>query len=270
VNIALIYHPLIDCPGYPGFIERALKQVGGVTHFLPGEEQPGFDQYWYVDDGPTAYMEPKYRPATYFAMDMVVKPFWYLDPVEHYFERCQNFDRVLVTSTASLRYCQEQGLDAKFIGFAADPEYHRPWELPREYDWIAVWHNCGDRIVATEAAYRRFPGGRWLWAGNERYSEFISQGKCALNWLRGDIVNMRVFEVMACGTPLVTTVHEDMAYYGFVEGQHYLGFDGVDEMLDQIQWVQDHPMEAHLMAARARALVLSRHTYLHRVMELLK
>ena len=268
MNIAMIYKPVPDCQGYPGFLERGIRQIHETTHYLPGEEEPGYDQYYYVDDGPTAYMEPKYRPATYFAMDMVVKPFWYLDPVEHYFERLGNFDAGFVTSTASLRYCQERGMDVRLSGFAADPEYHQPAPVERVYDWVAVWHNCGDRVHAAEAAMQHFPNGRVSWAGEKVYAQHISEGRCALNWLRGDIVNMRVFEVMACGTPLINSRHLDMDTWGFVEGQHYLGFDCVDEMLYQIGWVQENPVKAEIMAQNARQFVLATHTYYHRALEI--
>jgi hypothetical protein len=269
-RIAIMYKLQSDFLGYGGFIQRALQKICQTRHFLPGEEEEGYDEYLYIDDGPTAYMEPKYRPATYIAMDMVMQPFWYLDPAVHYFERMQNFDRNFTTSTDSMKYCADNGMDAPMIGFACDPDYHKPHVVQRDRDWIAVWHNCGPRIAATEAAYKAFPSGQWLWAGNELYAEYISMGKCALNWLRGDIINMRTFEVMAIGTPLVQTRHRDMAYYGFHEGEHYLGFDedDIDGMLNQIQWVLDNRDEANQMALRARSFVLAKHTYYHRVLEM--
>jgi hypothetical protein len=265
-RIAIIYNPLPQFLGYGGYMERGLRKICKVKHFVPGEEEPGFDEYWYVDDGPSGYMEPRYHPATFFAIDMVVKPFWYLQPVETYFQRLLNFDRACVSSTATLHYCQERGLDAKLIGFAADLEYHRPLDFPKDRDWVAVWHNCGDRVAACDAAYKRFPGGQVTWAGNDLYAAYINRGKCALNWLRGDIVNMRVFEVMACQTPLITTRHKDMAYYEFEEGKHYLGFNGIDEMLDKIGWVLEHRVPAEQMALKARTLVAKKHTYYHRAL----
>ena len=270
MKIAVICKPIPDTPGFGVYLERGIKQICETQHFSPGEELPGFDHYFYIDDGPTEYMYPKYHPASYFAFDMVVKPFWYLQPVEQYFERIQHFDMAYVTSTATLNYCLERGCQVKLVGFAADPNYHRPLDFPKDRDWVAVWHNCGDRIAATEAAYKRFPGGQVVWAGNDLYAAYINRGKCALNWLRGDIVNMRVFEVMACRTTLVNTRHPDMEYFGFIEGEHYLGFDGVDEMLEQIAWVQANPVAAEQIAIKANQLVMAKHTYYHRALEILE
>ena len=271
-RIAMIYHPIPDCLGYGGFLEHGMKQLCATEHFIPGEETEGFDHYIYIDDGPTYYMEPKYHPATYMAIDMVVKPYWYLQPIDYYYQRLLNFDNACVSSTATLQYCQERGYErVRFIAFAADPEYHKPYPVEREFPFVAVWHNCEGRIAASEQAKKQWPNGWVTWRGNELYAESISRGKCALNWLRGNIVNMRVFEVMATGTPLITTRHEDMEFYGLLEGEHYLGFDdgNIDQMIEQIAWVQEHQIQAMEMAARAREFVLANHTYLHRAKEIL-
>lgn len=269
-RLAFIHNPLPDKLGVGSYFERGFASLPDVevTHFDTGQETEGFDEYWYVDDGPSYYMEPKYRPAAYIAIDFVIPHVWFVNTPDQYVERMANFDRSFVFTSAAEQYCQERGLNTRRIGFAADPEYHRPHDVEREYDWIAVWHNCGDRIAATEAAYAAYPAGRWLWAGGKVYAEYMSRGKCALNWARAEIVNMRVFEVMAIGTPLITTRLDDMDYFGFVEGEHYLGYNGIDEMLDKIGWVQDHQDEARMMADRARRLVLERNTYRHRAMEI--
>jgi spore maturation protein CgeB len=83
------------------------------------------------------------------------------------------------------------------------------------------------------------------------------------------MLNMRVFEVMTVGTPLITTRHPDMDLYGFVEGTHYLGFAGIDEMLCNIDWVLNHSSQAEIIANNAREFVCRNHTYAHRAEELL-
>lgn len=272
MNLAVIYNPVPDTPGFAGYMCAALAGLCDVTHYKPGQEQAGHDWYLYIDDGPSYYMEPAYHPAAYLAMDMVVKPYWYLQPVEDYYKRLQNFDKGFVTSTASLAYCQERGYDAKLIGFACDPKHHRWLDFTRDLDWIAVWHNCEGRVEASNRAYERFPGGRVAWVGGDLYAAYISRARCALNWLRGDIVNMRVFEVAACLTPLVTTRHPDMATWGWVEDEHYRGYDedDIDGMLDQIAWCNDNPVAAEQMAIRARQHVYNGHTYLDRAREILE
>ncbi len=269
-RVAVICKPIQSTPGLGVFLERGIQKICKAQHFSPGEEIEGFDDYFYVDDGPTDYMEPKCHPATYFAFDMVMPPPWFTQSPLLYLKRMMAFDHSIVFSTSVLELCLDASLPTKLIGFAADPNYHKPHNVPRDLDWIAVWHNCGDRIAASELAKKNFPNGWVTWQCYEDYAKAISRGKCALNYLRASLVNMRVPEVMAIGTPLVTTRHADMqAIYGFVENEHYLGFEGVGEMLDKIGWMRAYPEEAMEMAMRARKFVLDRHTYFHRAMEVL-
>jgi len=271
-RIAFIYNPLPQFLGFGGYLERGVQTICKTQHFVYGEETEGFDHYFYIDDGPTAYMEPNHRPATFFAIDMVVKPFWYLQPIETYYERFLNFDHGVVSSTATLRWCEERGYPANLIGFAADGLMHRPLDFTKDRDWVAVWHNCEGRVEATNRAYERFPNGQWIWAGGDLYAAYISRGRCALNWLRGDIVNMRVFEVMACRVPLVTTRHRDMEVWGLVENEHYRGYDedDIDGMLDGIAWCNENLVAAEQMAIRAWQLITTKHLYSHRAAEILE
>lgn len=269
-RVAMIYKPLPDFLGYGGYLQRGVDKLCEVSHFIPGQETEGYNEYWYIDDSPTEYDAPKYHPATYFAIDLVLPKLWFLQSAEQYLARMKNFDRVVVNNSSALNYCKENGLNVVMSGFAADLEYHRPWDdFPRDRDWIAVWHNCGDRIEASNRAMQRFPNGQVVWAGDKIYGIYLSRGKCALNWLRGNMLNMRVFEIMAVGTCLVTTRHEDMALYGFEENKHYLGFESIDEMLEKIAWVKDNPEQANKMGQGARGVVYWNHTYKHRAMELL-
>lgn len=271
-SIAFIFQPLPQFQGAGGYLELGMRALCKTKRFIPGEEQPGYDLYVYIDDGPTYYMEPKYHPAVYWAIDMVVKPFWYLEPVERYFRRLQNFDFSCVSSTATQAYCQERGLDVKLLGFAADLNYHRVLDFPKDLDWVAAWHNCEGRVEASKRAQERFPQGEVVWAGDGLYAAYINRGRCSLNWLRGDIVNMRVFEILACRTPLITTRHPDMQVFGLSEGEHYRGYDpdDIQGMLDQIAWCLEHKDEAEQMAVKGWYFVREHHTYYQRAKELLE
>lgn len=271
MRIALVSHFVTDRLCLADFYYRALLEDGTceVKRFLTGYEYEGFDEYWYVDDGPTRYMEPKYRPARYFALDMVVPTVWFVNPPDVYVKRMKNFDRAYVFTGAAKMYCEDNGLSVELTPFGADADHHRPYDVSREFDWVAIWHNCGDRIEASKAATRSFPTGRVAYGSYEEYAKLISRGKCALNMSRADIVNMRVYEVMAVGTPLITNRMSDLPTFGIVEEEHYLGYDDIDEMLSAIGWVVEHPADAQAMAQRARDFILNNHTYVHRVRELL-
>jgi hypothetical protein len=84
-------------------------------------------------------------------------------------------------------------------------------------------------------------------------------------------VNMRVFEVLSCGVPLVTNDLDDLPRLGILPGYHCLTYRDHDDALTQIglalsrgeTWRRE-------MGQRARGLILEGHTYRHRMSEALE
>jgi hypothetical protein len=83
-------------------------------------------------------------------------------------------------------------------------------------------------------------------------------------------VNMRVFEIAACGVPLVTNFLPELETLGFRHAENILWYRHPKEIPSLVQWCLDNPMDAEKMAGGALELVLSRHTYRHRARELLR
>lgn len=83
-------------------------------------------------------------------------------------------------------------------------------------------------------------------------------------------VNMRFFEVMACGVPLVTNHLPELIELGIVAELHCLTYRSQDGAISQIGRAllkgEDYRRE---MGQRARQLVLDGHTYRHRMEEAL-
>lgn len=83
---------------------------------------------------------------------------------------------------------------------------------------------------------------------------------------REGMVNNRVFEAMASGAVLLTD--HSAALEEAAEGT-VLFANGAAEVATQLQWVQDNPQAAEEMGRRARALVLRKHTWGHRAVQIL-
>lgn len=277
MRVAVISNPLIGKLGPGDYFHRGLSEIVEAEHFSTGEEVKGYDHYFYVDDGPSYYDAPKFHPASYLAIDFVIPHVWFVNSPEVYINRMRNFDYSYVFSSASQRYCQEQGLNTRLIGFAADPNFHRYYpEVERVYDWVAIWHNCENRPYAVDAAMAKYPNGWVAWRGNgpkwegeHDYAYYMNMGRCALNYPRANIVNMRVYEVMAMNIPLITMRVDDMGLMGFREDEDYLGFDTIDEMVEKIGLINNFPNKAKNMAKNAQELVLNHHTYHQRAWELI-
>jgi spore maturation protein CgeB len=75
---------------------------------------------------------------------------------------------------------------------------------------------------------------------------------------------------MSTGTCLVTNrTVVGINDLGFEEGTHFLGYDGQDEMVQQIQWALNNPNERKAIAKAGHELVRQNHQYKHRMHKIL-
>ncbi|MBF0176002.1 MAG: glycosyltransferase family 1 protein [Magnetococcales bacterium] len=90
--------------------------------------------------------------------------------------------------------------------------------------------------------------------------------------LKGQDMNMRIFETMANGQcMLLTNTYPGLGYEELFEvGVHYATFASDQEALDKVRHYVSHPLEAIDMARRAQSLILAQHTYDHRCQAILR
>jgi spore maturation protein CgeB len=83
-------------------------------------------------------------------------------------------------------------------------------------------------------------------------------------------VNMRVFEVLACGIPLVTNHLPDLERLGIIPEFHCATYVNPDAAMSRIRLaIQRGEQYRQEMGERARQLILDAHTYVHRMDEAL-
>jgi len=81
--------------------------------------------------------------------------------------------------------------------------------------------------------------------------------------------NLRVFEVLASGALLFTSMPTELTQLGLQEGVHFIGYRNPAEIITVLRkYLQDKPARTRI-AETARALVLAKHTYDRRVGQLL-
>jgi len=81
-------------------------------------------------------------------------------------------------------------------------------------------------------------------------------------------VNQRLFEVAAIGVPQIVDYRGDLARQ-FEAGKHLLVFHDADELRRTVQNALQDPTGAAELGAAARRETLSRHTYMHRLRQVL-
>jgi len=108
-------------------------------------------------------------------------------------------------------------------------------------------------------------------AYGDDYTRALRQGRIIFNHSALSEVNMRVFEAMAMGRMLLTS--RNARQHGllelFDEGVHFAAYDSDEELLSQARYYLEHEDERERIAAAGRAAVLERHTYGHRVEQML-
>lgn len=78
----------------------------------------------------------------------------------------------------------------------------------------------------------------------------------------------RLFEALACGAFVICDGQKD-ARALFKDGEHLVFFDSTVELKEKIKYYLNRPVERQRIAASGRSEVLAKHTYRHRVEELL-
>lgn len=206
-------------------------------------------------------------PTAYISVDS-----WH-DPKE--FQYVRGFDFVFVAQKALVPYFVEAGIGhAHWLPLACAPRYHYPVDIPPDHDIVfagitfyKVNRQRVARLLALAKHYEVRMGGG---LGGHGYCEALSSGRVVFNSSVAQDLNMRVFETMAIGRPLLT--NRDAAVNGltdlFEEGTHFTGYDDDDLIAQAGMLLGDAALRDRLSAA-ARQEVLAKHTYTHRIRTLL-
>jgi spore maturation protein CgeB len=128
-----------------------------------------------------------------------------------------------------------------------------------------------DALQALARAGIRYGG----WVPNHRVPRVLARHGAGVHVPRRPYVEalpgiptIRVFEVLACGVPLVSAPWED-AEALFRPGRDFLVARGGAEMVQHLRALQHEPGLAHALARSGLETVRLRHTIGHRVDELL-
>jgi spore maturation protein CgeB len=218
----------------------------------------------------------------------------------------EHYDAVLAFSPSiAAIYRGDFGLLRVYVVHeAADVDLFRPLERPLEQDVVFIG-NWGDQdrneqvrqyFFAPSAALPalRFAlyGVRYDaevralmqrcyridyrgWVANYRTPEVYAAAKMSLHIPREQYSTalygtptIRVFEVLACGLPLISLPWPDTDRL-FTAGADYLVVETPRRMIEAIAWLAHDPTARARIGAQARATILARHTCLHRTQQIM-
>ena len=172
---------------------------------------------------------------------------------------------------AALR--QSLGRPVEWLPLACDPDIHRPiaGEL-KCHDVAFVGNIIGhERQRLLEQLSQRYPSSWFGQALFDELSRMYSRAHVGFNCSVADDLNMRLFEIPACGIPLITNhIEENGLDELFEAGRHLLTFRTDDELYAQIDRLLHDEAYADKMATEGHLHVLQNHTYRHRMVQLLQ
>ena len=104
-------------------------------------------------------------------------------------------------------------------------------------------------------------------------ADIYLQTKVVVNLGRDDFpqdANMRVYEVMASGALLITSLPSELTALGFKEGTHFVGYRHEEDLVPSVRYYLEHEGERVKIAAAGREKTLREDTYECRAAKLLE
>jgi len=290
-NIGLVYDSTIRNNGTPVLCWDSLKRGMGmdVRRYIPQGELPEHDFYIYIDDGRDGLEWECPKPNAFWAVDTHLG-------YDYRLFKAKMFDYVFCAQKEGAERMKADGIENAFwLPLGCHPPAHpSPAEmlqseefmqkmgiegLSKQYDLgfvgfinDAKGEGQNSRLEYLDALFNAFPNS-WL-SANVFFEDMATRyikARLGFNISIKDDLNMRFFEIPSTGTCMLT--NRDQVGWdeiGFEEGKHFLGYQGMDEMIEQARWGLDHPDEREEIAKAGYEEVRKNHTYVHRMEQLLE
>ncbi len=191
------------------------------------------------------------------------------------FQHGHRYDFVFLAQKALIKYMRRMGCCRVYcLPLACDPERH--FATPDEenhYDlaFVGRIHYITNRQRAERLnlLLSRYRLGAYFGVGTDEMAVVYGRSTLVFNSSIACDVNMRVFEVLSTGRPLVT--NRDAAANGllelFEEGVHLICYDD-DDLSSQVDRYLADPEAARAIGLAGQQEVHEKHTYVHRVTQI--
>ncbi len=268
MKIALIYNKENEATT-ASYIEKVIKNAGiDYVHFWTENScniTEKFDLYLRIDHGDYKYDIPEgLHPAVFYAIDTHLKK-----PYKKIKKQASHYDIVFCAQKEGAeRLKSELKITAEWLPLGCDIEIHKKLNLPKKYDIGFVGRDAkkfarGKRIRLLKKFY---PDSFIGQADFRSMSEIYSSSRIGFNSSILNDVNMRIFEVMACGCFLLTNSIKNNGFNElFTDKKSLVTYKNNREMLELIYYYLKNEDKRQEIADEGYRLATTRHTYYHRV-----
>ncbi len=208
-------------------------------------------------------------PRVYMSIDTWQSPLDFADALQ--------FDFVFVAQKSFVPHLAATGSRNVFwLPLACDPEVHCPTGEATQCDISFVGsvgggvHDERGRLLAALA--NRFEvSQKSTGCYGADYRQAICSGRLTFNHAAVNDLNMRIFEALAMGVPLLTNRSSDVNGLSdlFRDKEHLIIYHDEADLFSQVAHYLANPEEARALGEAGYREVLARHTYAHRVQEIL-
>ncbi len=214
------------------------------------------------------------------------------------------YDYFFAQSTDAIEVHDKHGnRGGKWLNAASDPDIHKPLDLTKEekkkygcdvcfvgsyyperaklletltgFD-LGVWGPGWEKVNTDSPLNKYIRGGS---VTPDIWVKIYNASKIVINYMGsygGEAdedkiyqASPRVFETMGCGSFQIVDGKRDVLAL-FKPGEHLVCFKEIGEVKELARYYIDHPQERKEIAQKGHNEVLKKHTYTHRIKELLK
>ncbi len=251
------------------YFERALGTLGvQADHWALRDVErvpEGYDAYLRIDYGDDYELAwpARLRPSIFYAIDTHLSRSW-----AKIRRMAGDYDAVFCCH----RKASVSLPGARWLPVACDPQLHVAPPTARTLDMAFVGTDGGvPRKFYLQALRERYPNSAIGPADFRQMAALYGRAKIGFNYSIADDVNMRMFEVLAGGALLVTNAltGDDLARLDLSDRRDLVLYRRPEDLFPLIDYYLAHPQERETIARQGQQLALARHTYRHRMQELL-
>lgn len=259
------------------YFVRALNKLGyKFDHFWTKDAlmiRGNYDLYLRIDHGDYRYDIPhELHPSAFYAVDT---------NLEHSYrqikEQIRHYDFVFCAQRSAAIEFKSKAVNSFWLPLACDPHIHCKLNLAKRYDIGFVGNDGGiPREFILQELRERFPDSFIGKANFTEISRIYSQTKIGFNFIASQTrhtepLGMRFFEILSCGTMLLTSqaAAESLSILGFQDRKHLVLYKNIGEIFPLIKYYLRNDREREEIAENGYRLTVEKHTYTHRLREML-
>jgi spore maturation protein CgeB len=255
------------------YFERALRETShSYRHFWlkdAGGIKPQFDLYLRIDDGDYSHDLPVgLKPSVFWVSDTHLA-----EPFKAIVRQARHYDYVFCGMKDGVEVFRKKGIVARWSPAACDPDIHKRLDVPKRFDIGFVGNDGGiPRKFYLEEIRERYPDSFLGTAPYTKMSEIYSASRIGFNYLRtSESITMRCMEIMSCGAMLLVNRASDGSFedLGFKDTESAVFYDSPRRLFELIDYYLKNDAERTRIAEAGHQLAVAKHTYGHRLQEML-